>query len=183
MPRRIVILGATGSIGRSTIEVVQAAPDEYEIAGLAAGSRWEDLAELVARCKPGVAVIAAEEHEAALRARVNGSTEVLSGAAALCEMVSRPGVDFVVSAIVGSAGLRATHTAIRAGRTIGLANKEALVAAGFGDHAGGARARRDHPSDRQRALGDLSGVAVRPARRGDVRVPDGVGRAVPDLEP
>lgn len=130
MPRRIVILGATGSIGRSTIEVVEAAPDDYEIAGLAAGSRWEDLAELVTRCKPGVAVIAAEEHEAALRARVNGSTEVLSGAAALCEMVSRPGVDFVVSAIVGSAGLRATHTAIRAGRTIGLANKEALVAAG-----------------------------------------------------
>lgn len=130
MPRRIAILGATGSIGRSTIDVVRAAPDAYCIEGLAAGSRWEELAALVAECKPAVAVIACEEHEAALRARVNGRTEVMSGAPALCEMVSRPNVDFVVSAIVGSAGLRATHSAIRAGRAIGLANKEALVAAG-----------------------------------------------------
>lgn len=130
LPRRIAILGATGSIGRSTIEVVRAAPDAYAIEGLSACSRWEDLAALIAECKPAVAVIAQQEHEAALRACVNGGTEVLSGAPALCEMVSRPGVDFVVSAIVGSAGLRATHTAIRAGRTIGLANKEALVAAG-----------------------------------------------------
>jgi len=130
MPRRIVILGSTGSIGRSTIDVIDALGDEYQFEGLAAGSQWELLAEQVNRCRPAAAAIADPAFEARLRAQVNGHTEISSGPAALCELVARPACDFVVSAIVGSAGLPATLAAIRAGRNVGLANKEALVAAG-----------------------------------------------------
>src|SRR6266403_3347937 len=132
--RRIAILGSTGSIGRSTLSVVESYPDRFQIIALAAGSNLEAAFEQAVRWKPGVVSMATEANADALRAQLKAQglnqIEVLYGPAGAVRVSTHPEVDFVVSAIVGVAGLEATYEAVRAGKTLGLANKECLVAAG-----------------------------------------------------
>ena len=132
--KRIAILGSTGSIGRSTLSVAESYPDRFQIVTLAAGSNLEAAFEQALRWRPRVISMAAEADADALRARVKkeglSEIEVVHGAAGAVRVATYPEVDFVVSAIVGVAGLEATYEAVRAGKVLGLANKECLVAAG-----------------------------------------------------
>jgi 1-deoxy-D-xylulose-5-phosphate reductoisomerase len=132
--KRLAILGSTGSIGQSTLSIVSSYPDRYSVATLAAGRNLDAAFEQVQRWRPRVVSLATEElaTELAGRLRAAGMTgvEVLWGTAGSVACATHPDVDFVVSAIVGVAGLEATHAAILAGKPIGLANKECMVAAG-----------------------------------------------------
>ena len=132
--KRIAILGSTGSIGRSTLSVAESYPDRFQIVTLAAGSNLDAAYEQALRWKPRLLSIAKEEDAQILRTRLKkaGLTqiEVVHGAAGTVKVATHPEVDFVVSAIVGVAGLEATYEAAKAGKTLGLANKECLVAAG-----------------------------------------------------
>ena len=132
--RRIAILGSTGSIGRSTLSVAESYPDRFQIVTLAAGSNLDAAFEQAQRWRPRVISMAAETDAGTLRARLRkeglGEIEVVHGAAGTVRVATHLDVDFVVSAIVGVAGLEATYEAVRAGKIVGLANKECLVAAG-----------------------------------------------------
>ena len=132
-PQQITVLGATGSIGLSTLDVIARHPDRYQVFGLSGYSR---IAELLALCvlhRPRVAVVpderAARQLQADLRA-AGLSTEVLVGEEGLCQIASASEVDAVMASIVGAAGLRPTLAAVNAGKKILLANKEALVMTG-----------------------------------------------------
>jgi 1-deoxy-D-xylulose-5-phosphate reductoisomerase len=132
--KRIAILGSTGSIGRSTLSVAESYPDRFEIVTLAAGGNLEAAFEQAQRWRPRMISMAAEADADVLRARLKKESltniEVVHGAAGTVSVATHPEVDFVVSAIVGVAGLEATYEAVRAGKILGLANKECLVAAG-----------------------------------------------------
>jgi 1-deoxy-D-xylulose-5-phosphate reductoisomerase len=132
--KRIAILGSTGSIGRSTLSVAESYPDRFQIVTLAAGSNREAAFDQARRWRPRVISLAAEADADALRARLKkdgmAEIEVVHGRAGTVRVATHPEVDFVVSAIVGVAGLEATYEAVRAGKVVGLANKECLVAAG-----------------------------------------------------
>src|SRR6266571_4822788 len=132
--KRIAILGSTGSIGRSTLSVAESYPDRFQIATLAAGSNLEAAFDQAMRWRPRVISIASERDADSLRFRLKkeglGEIEVVHGAAGIVRVATHPEVDFVVSAIVGVAGLEATYAAVKAGKTVGLANKECLVVAG-----------------------------------------------------
>jgi 1-deoxy-D-xylulose-5-phosphate reductoisomerase len=132
--KRIAILGSTGSIGRSTLSVAESYPDRFQIVTLAAGSNLDAAFEQARRWKPRVISMAAEKDAEALRARLKkeglNQIEIIHGAAGTVRVATHAEVDFVVSAIVGVAGLEATYEAVLAGKTLGLANKECLVAAG-----------------------------------------------------
>src|SRR5437660_9531613 len=132
--KRISILGSTGSIGRSTLDVVESYPDRFQIIALAAGRNLETTLEQVRRWKPQLVSIAAEEDAETFRKSLKASgisgVDVVYGSAGAVRVATHPEVDFVVSAIVGVAGLEATYEAVHAGKTVGLANKECLVAAG-----------------------------------------------------
>ncbi len=132
--KRIAILGSTGSIGRSTLSVVESYPDRFQVATLAAGSNAELAFEQAVRWKPRVLSLAKEQDAEALRAKLRGAglseSEVMHGSAGTVRVATHPEVDFVVSAIVGVSGLEATYEAVRAGKSVGLANKECLVVAG-----------------------------------------------------
>jgi 1-deoxy-D-xylulose-5-phosphate reductoisomerase len=132
--KRIAILGSSGSIGRSTLSVAEAYPDRFEIVTLAAGRKVDVAFEQACRWHPRVISLAADEDADALRLRLKkeglSQIEVVHGAAGTVRVATHPDVDFVVSAIVGVAGLEATYEAVRAGKIVGLANKECLVAAG-----------------------------------------------------
>ena len=132
--KRIAILGSTGSIGRSTLSVAEAYPERFQILTLAAGSNLESAFEQACRWRPCVISMAAEKDADTLSARLRkeglSDIEVVHGAAGAVRVATHPEVDFVVSAIVGVAGLEATYEAVRAGKAVGLANKECLVAAG-----------------------------------------------------
>ena len=132
--KRIAILGSTGSIGRSTLSVAQSYPERFQIVTLAAGSNVDSAFEQACRWTPRVVSMAREADADALRSRLKKAghfdIEVVFGAAGTVRTATHAEVDFVVSAIVGVAGLEATYEAVRAGKTLGLANKECLVAAG-----------------------------------------------------
>jgi len=132
--KRISILGSTGSIGRSTLSVVESYPERFQIVALAAGRNLDAAFEQAQHWKPRLVSVAAEADSEILRARLKASgvsgVEVVHGPAGTVEVATHPEADFVVSAIVGVAGLEATYEAVRAGKTVGLANKECLVAAG-----------------------------------------------------
>lgn len=128
--KRVIILGSTGSIGCNTLEVLRALADEFQIVGLAAGSRCRELAEQAQQLQPEYVAIGDESLEAVLRADVPTSTTVLSGTEGLVELVEASNCDIVVSAIVGTAGLAATVRAAQLGKRIAIANKETLVVAG-----------------------------------------------------
>ncbi|MGA8111391.1 MAG: 1-deoxy-D-xylulose-5-phosphate reductoisomerase [Acidobacteriaceae bacterium] len=132
--KQIAILGSTGSIGRSTLSIVESYPERFAVASLAAGRNLDAALEQCLRWRPRVVSLATEELAAdlayRLRARGLTETEVVWGSAGTVRVATLAEVNFVVSAIVGVAGLEATYAAVEAGKTIGLANKEAMVAAG-----------------------------------------------------
>ena len=132
--KRIAILGSTGSIGQSTLRVAESYPDRFQVVALAAGSNLDAAFEQANCWRPRVVSLASEKDAEALRLRLQaaglGAIEVAHGSAGTVRVATHPDVDFVVSAIVGVAGLEATYEAVRAGKTVGLANKECLVAAG-----------------------------------------------------
>ncbi|MBS3934825.1 MAG: 1-deoxy-D-xylulose-5-phosphate reductoisomerase [Sulfuritalea sp.] len=130
--KKLTVLGATGSIGASTLDVVARHPDRFEVAALTGNSRADLLYEQCLRHRPRYAVVGAEG-AAALAARLRGAglaTEVLADPQALEFVAALPEVDTVMAAIVGAAGLMPTLAAVRAGKRVLLANKEALVMAG-----------------------------------------------------
>ncbi len=129
-PRRISILGATGSIGTSTADLISRAPERYAVEAVTAGRSAEALAAVARRLNARIAVVADPAGLGVLRDALAGSgIAAAAGEAALIEAAARP-VDLVVAAIVGAAGLRPTMAAVHAGSTIALANKECLVCAG-----------------------------------------------------
>jgi 1-deoxy-D-xylulose-5-phosphate reductoisomerase len=132
--KRIAILGSTGSIGQSTLSVVGSYPDRFHVSTLAAGGNIDSVFEQCLRWKPRLVSVARESDADDLRARLkkigHGEMEVVHGAAGTVSVATHPEVDFVVSAIVGVSGLEATYEAVKAGKTVGLANKECLVVAG-----------------------------------------------------
>ena len=131
--QRIVILGSTGSVGTSTLDVVARHPERFEVVGLTAYHRIDLLLDQCRRFKPRVAVLPTPERAAELRALLAAEgldTEVRSGAAALSELAAATEVDSVMASIVGAAGLPACMAAAKAGKRLLLANKEALVVGG-----------------------------------------------------
>ena len=132
--RRIAILGSTGSIGCSTLRVAESYPDRFQIVALAAGGNLETTFEQAMRWQPLVVSMASENDAATLRGRLKkegrGGIEIVHGPAGAVRVATHADVDFVVSAIVGVAGLEATYEAVRCGKIVGLANKECLVVAG-----------------------------------------------------
>lgn len=128
--RRISVLGATGSIGASTLDLIRRQPGQWRVVALTANGNAADLAKLAREFSAEIAVVADEAALPALRAALAGTAIAAAGGeAALVEAAARP-ADLTVAAIVGCAGLAPTMAAIEQGRTVALANKEALVAAG-----------------------------------------------------
>ncbi|MCK5865354.1 MAG: 1-deoxy-D-xylulose-5-phosphate reductoisomerase, partial [Marinobacter adhaerens] len=130
--RSISVLGATGSIGLSTLDVVRRHPDRFSVYALTASTRAEELAVLCREFRPKVAVMADPEAADVLSKLLADlpETRVFGGLEGLCEVASTPDVDTVMAAIVGAAGLSPTLSAVRAGKRVLLANKEALVMSG-----------------------------------------------------
>ncbi|MCW5652792.1 1-deoxy-D-xylulose-5-phosphate reductoisomerase [Hydrogenophaga sp.] len=132
-PQAVTILGSTGSIGTSTLDVLARHPDRYVVHALTAATQVDALLAQCRRFAPRYAVMAspAHAHELAQRVREEGLlVQVLSGAQALCDVASAAEVDAVMAAIVGAAGLAPSLAAARAGKKVLLANKEALVVGG-----------------------------------------------------
>jgi len=132
--KRIAVLGSTGSIGRSTLSVVESYPDRFKVVSLAAGKNVEAALEQAKRWRPRVVSLSSERDADQLRNQLKaaglGQIDVMHGPSGTVSVATHPDADFVVSAIVGVAGLEATYEAVRASKTVGLANKECLVAAG-----------------------------------------------------
>jgi 1-deoxy-D-xylulose-5-phosphate reductoisomerase len=132
--KRLAILGSTGSIGQSTLSIVEQFPDRYSVASLAAGRNVDEAFAQTVRWRPKIVSLATEELAADLAKRLPSAgvtgVEVVYGSEGTVACSTLRDADFVVSAIVGVAGLEATHAAILAGKPVGLANKECMVAAG-----------------------------------------------------
>ncbi|MGZ4824390.1 MAG: 1-deoxy-D-xylulose-5-phosphate reductoisomerase [Terriglobales bacterium] len=132
--KKIAILGSTGSIGRSTLAIVSAYPERFSVVALAAGQDFEGLFRQALRYKPKLVSVAREQDAQQVRDGLEMSglegVEVVHGPAGNVAVATHPDAEFVVSAIVGVAGLEATYEAVKAGKTLGLANKESLVVAG-----------------------------------------------------
>jgi len=129
--KNVVILGSTGSIGKSTLDVIRNLEHKYNVVALSANSQWELLSEQVREFKPESVSLANEQYIDSLRNSLpDNSVQILTGANSVREMVSKENVDIVLSAIVGGAGLPAAIEAIKSRKTLALANKEALVMAG-----------------------------------------------------
>jgi 1-deoxy-D-xylulose-5-phosphate reductoisomerase len=132
-PQRVCVLGATGSVGMATLDVVGRHPDRFEVFAVTAQRRLDELFDLCRQWRPRFAAVGspADAQTLAGRLREAGvSTEVLAGSQALCELAAHPDVDIVMAAIVGAAGLAPCLAAAEAGKRILLANKEALVLGG-----------------------------------------------------
>ncbi|ERS85127.1 1-deoxy-D-xylulose 5-phosphate reductoisomerase [Marinobacter nauticus] len=130
--RSITVLGATGSIGLSTLDVIRRHPGRFSVYALTAGTRADELATLCREFRPAVAVMADAEAAERLKALLADmpETRVLAGETGLCEVAASAASDTVMAAIVGAAGLAPTLAAVRAGKRVLLANKEALVMSG-----------------------------------------------------
>lgn len=128
--RGVTILGSTGSVGRNTVELIEARPDLYRVEALVANTSVDLLAEQARRMKPRMAVVADESAYGRLKDALSGSGVIVAaGPAAVIEAAQLP-AEWVMAAIVGAAGLAPTMAAVRRGAVIGLANKECLVCAG-----------------------------------------------------
>jgi 1-deoxy-D-xylulose-5-phosphate reductoisomerase len=129
--RSLCILGSTGSIGVSTLDVVRRFPGKFRVRSMTAGSNVKKLAEQICEFKPDRVAVADKAKVQELRAQLNGwSGELLAGEDALCELAADRESDYVVSAIVGAAGLMPTLSALKNGKLVGIANKEPLVMCG-----------------------------------------------------
>ncbi|MFQ6048040.1 MAG: 1-deoxy-D-xylulose-5-phosphate reductoisomerase [Phycisphaerae bacterium] len=127
---RIIVLGSTGSIGTSTLEVAARLGPEYRVVGLSANRSWEQLAEQAEQVRPEAVALADRRYGKALSDRLGGLCQIKLGPDAAVELVEQVDCEMVLAGIVGAAGLAATLAAVRAGRRVGLANKESLVLAG-----------------------------------------------------
>lgn len=164
----IAILGSTGSIGRSALEVAAAAPHEFRIVALAAHRRTDELADQARRFRPRVVAISDPEAAAAFdRKSLPPGCQLETGPSALDAIAALPEVEVVLAAIVGSAGLRSTWAALAAGKRVALANKETLVVGGQSvvDHA------RRHGAELVPVDSEHSAVfqAMQSGARGEVR--------------
>ena len=131
MKKKIVILGSTGSIGTQTIDVIASNPDKFELFGITAHSNSELLINQARKYKPNFVIVTKDEcYPIVKEALSNEDIKVFAGIDSVCDLVSMPSVDIVVTAMVGYAGLKPTISAVKAGKTIALANKETLVVAG-----------------------------------------------------
>lgn len=131
--RKICVLGSTGSIGVSTLDVIQRNPERFQVVSIAANSNVDVMFEQCLTFKPQKVVMVSQPHAEELQARLsdqNISIDVLSGEQALCDVASDEAIDTVMAAIVGAAGLMPTYAAIKANKRVLLANKEALVTSG-----------------------------------------------------
>ncbi|TFH90673.1 1-deoxy-D-xylulose-5-phosphate reductoisomerase [Vibrio ouci] len=131
--RKLTILGATGSIGASTFKVLEQNPEKFSVVALAAGQNVAKMRELCQKWQPKFAVMADDNAAKQLKLQLSElkiATQVLSGVDAMCEVSSMDEVDTVMAAIVGAAGLLPTMAAVKAGKRVLLANKEALVMSG-----------------------------------------------------
>ncbi|WP_296218445.1 1-deoxy-D-xylulose-5-phosphate reductoisomerase [Pseudomonas sp. UBA2684] len=132
-PQQITVLGATGSIGLSTLDVIARHPERYQVFALSGFSRLVELESLCMLYRPRYAVVADAAAARALQDSLHAAglaTRVLCGDEGLCEVAAHPDVDAVMAAIVGAAGLKPTLAAVEAGKKVLLANKEALVMSG-----------------------------------------------------
>jgi len=131
-PKRVALLGSTGSIGTQALDVIRAQPGRFSVTALSAQSNAELLVQQALEFRPAAVVIGDEAKYAAVKAALvaQPETEVLAGVAALADVAGRPDTDVVLTAMVGYAGLLPTVCAIQAGKDIALANKETLVVAG-----------------------------------------------------
>ncbi len=129
--KNIVILGSTGSIGASTLDIVSRFPDQFSIVGLTAGQNDQKLEEQIRTFRPRIVALSSKTSAKALRSRLQGHpVEILVGEEGLCTVAQDTPSDLVISAIVGGAGLMPTMSALRAGRHVALANKEPMVMVG-----------------------------------------------------
>jgi 1-deoxy-D-xylulose-5-phosphate reductoisomerase len=128
--RKVSILGSTGSVGRSTLAVVDAFPDELKVVGLAAGGNIDLLAEQIKQYQPELVSMRDAADVERLRARIGSRVEIVHGAEGACAVASLPSANVVIAAIVGAAGIPPVYAALQAGKRVGIANKEVLVAAG-----------------------------------------------------
>ncbi len=128
--KRVSILGSTGSIGSSTLAVVDAFREELKVVGLAAGSNIDLLAKQIAHYRPELVSVREERDVARLRGLLRDPVEIVHGAEGACAVASMPAADVVIAGIVGAAGIPPVHAALEAGKRVGIANKEVLVAAG-----------------------------------------------------
>lgn len=161
-PRKIAILGSTGSIGENTLDVVAQFPERIDVVALAAGKNWERLVEQARRFRPDIVSVADDMDATRVEGALSSKVKVLSGEEGLREVAAGAGAGLVVSALVGAAGLPPTLAAIDVGASIALANKEVLVMAGElvmsrvsalevellpvdSEHAGVAQALADRP--------------------------------------
>jgi 1-deoxy-D-xylulose-5-phosphate reductoisomerase len=131
MPKKIAILGSTGSIGQSALKVIQKLKPSFQVTGLTANRNYPLLAGQIKAFRPAMAAIMDESLVPKLKSLIKGtSTRILGGLEGLIAVAGESGSDLVLSAIVGAAGLKPTFTAIQKGKTIALANKETMVMAG-----------------------------------------------------
>jgi 1-deoxy-D-xylulose-5-phosphate reductoisomerase len=129
-PKTVSILGSTGSIGDSTLDLIERDPGSYTVVALTGNNNWKKLAEQAKRLRPTVVVLADPANYGALKEALAGTaTDVAAGPEALCAAAALP-AEFVMAAIVGAAGLKPTLEAVKRGAAVGLANKECLVCAG-----------------------------------------------------
>ncbi|MDE0341518.1 MAG: 1-deoxy-D-xylulose-5-phosphate reductoisomerase, partial [Nitrospinae bacterium] len=129
-PRKIAILGSTGSIGVNALDVVAQFPEKIDVVALAAGKNWKRLVEQAKQFRPEIVSVAEEADATHIQDALPPETRVLSGEEGLREVAAGAGASLVVSALVGAAGLPPTLAAIDVGASIALANKEVLVMAG-----------------------------------------------------
>ena len=128
--KNITILGATGSIGLNTLDVVSRHPDQFNVFAVSANSDWKSLIQICKDHQPSFAVLSEEASAEKLRAVVSPGVQVLCGEDSLDEIAADPNTDFVMAAIVGGAGMSSTFSAAKAGKRIMLANKESLILGG-----------------------------------------------------
>ena len=128
--KRVAILGSTGSVGRNTLAVVDAFRDELTVVALAAGSNIDLLAKQVAQYRPELVSVRELRDVERLRQLTRGEVDIVHGDAGACAVASLGSADVVIAAIVGAAGIPPVHAALKAGKRVGIANKEVLVAAG-----------------------------------------------------
>jgi 1-deoxy-D-xylulose-5-phosphate reductoisomerase len=128
--KRISILGSTGSVGRSTLAVVDAFPEKLSVVGLAGGGNIELLAEQVTRYHPEIVSVRDAADVERLRGRISGAVAIVHGPDGASAVATHGDADVVIAAIVGAAGIPPVFAALRAGKRVGIANKEVLVAAG-----------------------------------------------------
>ncbi|BCE03309.1 1-deoxy-D-xylulose-5-phosphate reductoisomerase [Marinicellulosiphila megalodicopiae] len=129
--KTICLLGATGSIGTSTLDIIERHPEKYQLHSVSGHKNWQKMHEIIQRFQPKVVVMSDEQSALTLKEAMNDSTvEVLTGEDALIQIAKDPIADTVVAAIVGSAGLQSSYAAVCAGKRVLLANKESLVISG-----------------------------------------------------